>query len=127
MPGAGAHTTPVLDLRTYRLVPGGRDAFDRIFREGALPMLRRHRIQVLGYGTSVADDDHYYLARAFPSASRRKEQLDSFYGSDEWRQNYEDAVMELIETYHVVVIPLTPAVRQALAAAWLEIEEGING
>ena len=124
---SAADTAPVLDLRTYKLVPGGRDAFDRIFREDALPMLRRYGIQVLAYGTSVADDDYYYLARAFPSASRRREQLDSFYGSDEWRQNHEDAVMELIETYHVVVIPLTPAARQALAAAWLEIEEGING
>lgn len=127
MPEADAHTTPVLDLRTYRLVPGGRDAFDRIFREDALPMLRRHRIRVIGYGPSLADADHYYLARAFPSASRREEQLDSFYGSDEWRQNHEDAVMELIETYHVVVIQLTPAVGQALATAWPGIEDEIDG
>jgi hypothetical protein len=34
--------------------------------------------------------------------------------------------LEFIDTYHVVVIQLTPAVRQALAA-WLEIEEGVNG
>ncbi|MGH3029588.1 MAG: NIPSNAP family protein [Gaiellaceae bacterium] len=127
MPEAGAHATPVLDLRTYRLVPGGRDAFDRIFREDALPMLRRHGVQVVAYGPSIADDHHYYLARAFPSAARREEQLDSFYGSDEWRRNHEDAVTELIETYHVVVLPLTPALRRAFAAAGPEIEDEFDG
>jgi hypothetical protein len=106
---------PVLDLRTYRLVPAGRDEFDRIFREGALPMHHRHGIEVVAYGPSFADDDHYYLARAFPSPSRREEQLAAFYGSDEWRETYEAAAMALIETYHVVVIPLESAVAEALS------------
>jgi NIPSNAP len=97
----------VLDLRTYRLVPGGRETFDRILRDGALPMLRRYEIEVVGYGASLADDDHYYLARAFPSASLREQRLDAFYGSDEWRQGYDDTVTDLIETYHTVVIPVT--------------------
>jgi NIPSNAP len=100
---------PVLDLRTYKLVPGGRETFDRILREGALPMLGRHEIEVVGYGPSLVDDDHYYLARAFPSASRREQQLAAFYGSEEWLERYDRAVMELIETYHTVVIPLTSA------------------
>jgi hypothetical protein len=59
-----AHLGPVLDLRTYKLVPGGRETFDRILRESALPMLRRYEIDVVGYGSSLADSDHYYLARA---------------------------------------------------------------
>jgi NIPSNAP len=100
---------PVLDLRTYKLVPGGRETFDRIFREGALPMLGRHEIEVVGYGPSLADQEHYYLARAFPSSSRREQQLRAFYDSEEWLQRYDDAVMELIETYHTVVIPLASA------------------
>jgi NIPSNAP len=109
--------TPLLDLRTYKLVPGGREAFDRIFREGALPLLTRHEIEVLGYGPSLADDEHYYLARAFSSASRREHQLRAFYGSEEWRQRYERDVMELIEAYHVVVIPLTSSMGQSLTSA----------
>ena len=106
--------TPVLDIRTYKLVPGGRDEFDRIFRENALPMLQRLDIEVVAYGASTADADHSYLIRAFPSASRREEQLDSFYGSDEWQHNYRDDVMALIENYHIVVVELPP-IRQALS------------
>jgi hypothetical protein len=109
--------TPVLDVRTYKLFPGRRDEFDRLFRESALPMLERYGIQVVGYGPSVCDDDHYYLIRAFSSAARRDEQLDTFYGSDEWRQNYRDAVLALIETYHVVAIELTATNRRALLTA----------
>lgn len=55
--------------------------------------------------------------RSFPSASRRAEQLDSFYGSDEWRQNHRDAVLELIETYHTIVIELTPSVCEGLMSS----------
>jgi hypothetical protein len=96
----------VLDLRTYKLVPGGGDAFDRIVREGALPMLRRFGIDVVGYGPSIAEDDRYCLVRAFASKAVRDEQLGSFYGSDGWRENYDGDVMALIETYHTVVIPV---------------------
>lgn len=109
--------TPVLDLRTYKLAPGGRGEFERIFREGALPMLVRYRIEVIGYGPSFADDAYYYLARAFPSVSAREEQLGSFYGSAEWKQNYQAVVAELIETYHTVVIPGTSGIAEELKAA----------
>jgi hypothetical protein len=111
-----AHLGPVLDLRTYKLVPGGRETFDRILRESALPMLRRYEIDVVGYGSSLADNNHYYLARAFPSASTREQRLGAFYGSDEWKQGYETIVSELIETYHTVVIPLKARTEPTLAA-----------
>jgi hypothetical protein len=116
MARSGGDEAAVLDLRTYRLVPGGRVDFDRIFREGAFPMLRRAGIQVVGYGPSLADQHHYFVARAFPSAARRERQLGAFYGSDEWRQNYENTVMGLIESYHVVVIPLPASTHAAVTS-----------
>jgi hypothetical protein len=106
----------VLDLRTYRLVSGGRRAFDRILHERALPMLLRYEIDVVGFGPSLTDDDHYYLARGFPSAGDREARLDAFYGSDEWKRELEDAVTGLIQTYHTVVIPLAPRIESALAS-----------
>jgi hypothetical protein len=111
-----AYQGPVLDLRTYKLVSGGRATFDRILRESALPMLDRYDIDVVGYGSSLADSDHYYLARAFPSASSREQRLGAFYGSSEWKQGYETIVSELIEAYHTVVIPLPARTERTLAA-----------
>ena len=113
---SSADAEPVLDLRIYKLRPGAREAFARIFEDEALPMLRRYEIEVVGYGPSVAGADHYYLARAFASASQREQQLGAFYGSDEWRERYDDRVMELIEAYHTVVIPLATGIQQALGA-----------
>jgi hypothetical protein len=113
---------PVLDIRTYKLVPGGGQEFDRIFREGALPMLHRFGIDVVGHGPSLDDGDVYYLIRAFPSAAQREERLDSFYGSDEWRQNHRDAVLALIETYHTVLVPLTPTLRSGLRGSYSTVK-----
>jgi len=88
-------------------VRGSGEDFDRLFRERALPMLERVGIEVLRYGPSLEDADLYFLMRTFPSVTHRNEQLDAFYGSDEWRQNHRDAVLALIETYHTVLISLT--------------------
>jgi NIPSNAP len=128
---AAGHTTPgglsqlatgptdsrVLDLRTYRIAPGGREEFDRAFREGALPMLRRYGIEVVGYGPSVVDDEHYYLARAFSSPAEREELLGAFYGSEEWKSGYDEVVKRLVVGFHLLVIPLTPEIGRALAGA----------
>jgi hypothetical protein len=112
----GADAEPVLDLRIYKLRLGRRETFASIFEDEALPMLRRYEIDVVGYGPSLADADRYYLARAFASSSQREQQLGAFYGSDEWQQGYEERVMELIEAFHTVVIPLTPGIAHALGA-----------
>jgi NIPSNAP len=101
---------PVLDLRTYRLVPDGREVFDRIFRNEALPMLENRGIDVVAYGPSLVDEHHYYLARAFPSEAERDRQLSSFYGSEEWRRDYAETVTSIVESFHHLVIPLTPLV-----------------
>lgn len=133
MSTAGEHTgieTPVLDIRTYKLTPKAGKAFDRIVREDTLPMLERAGIRVVAYGPSADDDDTYYLIRRFDSAVEREEQLDSFYGSDEWRRNYRKQVAELVEAYHVAVVQLTRAVRAALwsaAAAATELPLDLTG
>ena len=107
----------MLEIRTYRLAPEAGEEFDRVFREGALPLLERFGVHIVGYGTSVHDEDQYVLMRAYPSVSRRDEQLEGFYGSAEWQENYEEIVQSLIESYQTVVIPLTSSVLEALAAA----------
>jgi hypothetical protein len=95
---------PVLDLRTYRLVPGGVPDFDRILREDALPMLEQRRIEVVGHGPSLADDRHYVLARVFASEAERERKLASFYGSDDWRPHAQKVDL-LLESFHHLVLP----------------------
>lgn len=99
---------PVLDVRTYRIVPGRRDELVRLFREEIRPMLDRHGTRVLAAGPSLADDDGFTLIRAFDSLEQRREQLEGFYGSAEWLERYDGPVTELVEAYHVVVVPAPP-------------------
>jgi hypothetical protein len=106
----------VLDLRTYRISPGGRDEFDRKLRDGALPLMLGRGIEVVSYGPSLVDDDHYYLARAFSSVAERNEVLDAFYGSDEWLQGYDEAVRRLVVGFHPLVVPLATDLERTLAA-----------
>jgi hypothetical protein len=106
---------PVLDVRTYKCVPGGRDRLVRIMTDGAVPMLRRNGIEVLAYGASLRDGEHAFLIRRFPSAAVREEQLERLYGSHEWLSTYDEQVMALIDAYHVVVIPASPELESALA------------
>ena len=108
---------PVLDVRTYKLEPGRGEEFDRLAREHALPMLRRFGIEVVGSGPSLEDRDIYCLMRAFSSGARREAHLGSFYGSDEWTQNYRHTALALIETFHTAVIPLRPQMRLSLPSA----------
>jgi hypothetical protein len=108
----------VLDLRTYRLAPDGREVFDRILRNEALPMLESRGIDVVAYGPSLVDDHHYYLARAFPSEAERARHLAAFYGSEEWRRDYAETVTSIVETFHHLVIPLAPLVGSDRAATY---------
>jgi hypothetical protein len=94
----------VLDVRLYELVPGAGGEFDRLFSDHALPMLRRHGIEVVAYGRSRKDPDRYCLVRRFASEAERDESLAAFYGSPEWLENYDERVTALIASYSTAVI-----------------------
>jgi hypothetical protein len=78
--------------------------------------MRRWGIDVLAHGPSCNDEDGYYLVRAFPSETQRVEGARAFYASSEWLNNYEDAVMGMIEDYHTAVLPATPQLTRLLRA-----------
>ena len=43
-------TGTVVEIRSYNLKPGTRDAFHKRFVEKALPMLHRFKVDVVAYG-----------------------------------------------------------------------------
>ena len=107
--------TGLIEIRLFK-VRGSREEFDRISREGTIPMMRRWGIDVLAHGPSRNDEDGYYLVRAFPSETQRVEGAKAFYASNEWLDKYEDAVMGMIEDYHTAVLPATPELTRLLRA-----------
>lgn len=94
----------LLEIRTYMLKPGTRDAFDALLRSGPLPMLARFGIDVVAYGPSLHHADGYGLMRSYASLAERTAVLETFYGSAEWIENHDAAVMALIASYETLVV-----------------------
>jgi hypothetical protein len=104
----------VLEIRTYRIRAGARDEFGRRMA-AAVPMLERYGIDVVGIFPSEADEDHYALLRSFDSLEEREAREEVFYGSDDWRNGPREGIIELLETYHTVVVRSTQAAVESLA------------
>lgn len=98
-------TDKIVELRVYKLKPGSADAFGARFRDQIAPMLKRHGIEVVHFGPSLADPDSFCMVRAFPSLEERQAALDAFYGSREWLEQHDEAVMAMIDSYSTCVVP----------------------
>jgi ketosteroid isomerase-like protein len=99
----------VLEIRSYNLKPGMRDAFHALFLREALPLLQQWRVNVVAYGPSLHDRDSYFLMRAFASVEERERNEDAFYASDSWRNGPRAAVLAAIDTYTTIVIRVDEA------------------
>ena len=103
---AGNHC---VEIRSYELQPGTREAFHALMRERAIPMLRRWNIDVVAFGPSPHDDDSYYLIRAYRDVDERQASQDAFYASDEWRRGPREAILAPIKHSTSVVLTLDDA------------------
>jgi hypothetical protein len=101
--------TDLVEIRSYNLKPGTRAEFHRLFLEGAMPLLQSWNMDVVAYGSSLDDENSYYLIRRFDSLTHRQESEDAFYNSDEWREGPRESIIALIENYAQVVLELDVA------------------
>lgn len=101
--------TVILEIRTYRCVPGRRDDFLNVMRRRSIPLLATYGIQVVDFGAPLVDEEPWeeaYLMRAFPSLVERDRLEETFYGGDDWRLELRESVMSCIESYHTVVLDI---------------------
>lgn len=113
------HDRRLLEVRTYRIRDGRRAEFDRLFRVGALPLLLKLGIEVVGAGPSIDDELHYVLLRAYRSLDELNMQESAFYGSDAWRDGPRESILACIESFHTVVLETTGEAVDALARSLL--------
>lgn len=100
----GNTKTWLVEVRLFKLRPGTRAEFDRISREGTIPLMRQLGINVIAHGPSLNNENGYFLVRAFPSESERVEQSRAVYTTAEW-EKYDDPIMGMIEDYDTAVLP----------------------
>jgi len=96
--------TRTLEIRSYTLKAGTRDAFHTLFVQKSLPMLERWQVDVVAYGASLHDEDSYYLMRAYASLEDRQQSQAAFYGSAEWREGPREGIVALIQEMTSFVI-----------------------
>jgi hypothetical protein len=89
----------LVEVRSYRLLPGARDAFDEAFTTRALPMLHDAGIEVVAFGPSLHDTDAWFLTRAFDDLADLTRREDAFYASDAWRCGPREAIVGAIVHY----------------------------
>ncbi|HJQ00458.1 MAG TPA: hypothetical protein VJ851_02555 [Jatrophihabitans sp.] len=95
----------LLEIRLFTLHPGTREEFHRISRDGTIPMMRRFDIEVIAFGPCLNNDDGYYLLRGFDSEEDRVVRSQAIYATEEWEQNYDKPVGDMIAGYQTAVLP----------------------
>jgi NIPSNAP len=94
----------IIEMRTYKIKPGLRAKFLKIFRSKALPEHKKIEMKILGPFLSVEDADTFFWMRAFPDLKSREELRDQFYEGKLWKEELEEKLMPMIERYDVVVV-----------------------
>jgi hypothetical protein len=89
----------LIEVRSYKLKPGSRDAFHAAAVSAAIPLLRKWRMDVVAFGPSAHDPDAYFLIRAYADLADLQKQQDAFYGSEDWKQGPRAAIVPLVESY----------------------------
>jgi hypothetical protein len=104
----------LVEIRTYRLRPGTRDAFHEAMHSRAVPMLRARGMDVVAYGPSDHEEETYFLARAYADRSALEREQTAFYTSNEWITGPRQELVARIDTYLNTLVWLSDEAVQSL-------------
>ena len=98
----------IVEVRSYRIRPGKRDEFIKLFETRAVPALRNYGMNVIGPFLDVENPNKFVFLRSFPSLEERDRMKDAFYGSDLWKNELEGLAMPLLDSYDVILCEASP-------------------
>jgi hypothetical protein len=98
----------IVEVRSYRIVPGRREEFIRLFESRAVPALRAHGMKVLGPLIDVENPNKFVWLRSFPSLEERDRLKKAFYEGDLWKNELEALAMPMLESYDVILCETSP-------------------
>src|SRR6185369_6972162 len=70
----------IVEVRSYRIKPGKRDEFIRLFEARAIEAQRSYGMKVTGPFLDVENPNKFVFLRSFPSLEERERMKDAFYG-----------------------------------------------
>jgi len=98
----------IVEVRSYRTIPGKRDEFIKFFQTRGIPALRAHGMKVLGPLVDLENPNKFVWLRSFPSLEAREEMRNAFYGGDLWKNELEAIAMPMLESYDVILCETSP-------------------
>ena len=101
---------PIVELRRYRLVPGGRDALVTLFEREFLESQDAVGAHVLGQFELQGEPDQFVWLRGFTGMQERKAALARFYDGPVWAEHGPKANATMIDSddVHLLTV-MTPA------------------
>ena len=98
----------IVEVRSYRIKPGRRAEFIKLFETRAIPALRSYGMTILGPLLDVENPNKFVWLRSFPSLEERERMRNAFYGSDLWKKELEAIAMPMLESYDVILCETSP-------------------
>jgi hypothetical protein len=98
----------IVEVRSYRIKPGRRDEFIKLFETRAVPALRAHGMKIIGPMLDVENPNKFVFLRGFPSLEERDRLKEKFYGGEIWKNELEGIAMPLLDSYDVILCETTP-------------------
>jgi hypothetical protein len=93
----------IVEVRSYRIRPGRREEFIKLFETRAIPALRSHGMKVLGPLVDLENPNKFVWLRSFPSLAERERMKNAFYEGELWKNELEAIAMPLLESYDVIL------------------------
>lgn len=97
----------IIEVRTYRIIPGKRDEFIRYFETKAIPAMRSFGIGVIGPFLDLENENKFSWLRTYASIEERTEKRRAFYESALWKNELEPIAMPLVDAYSFEVCETT--------------------
>ena len=93
----------IVEVRSYRVKPGKRDEFIRLFETRAVDAQRSYGMKVTGPFLDVENPNKFVFLRSFPSLEERERMKDAFYGGELWKNELEALAMPMLDSYDVIL------------------------
>ncbi len=98
----------IVEVRSYRIKPGRREEFTRLFETRAVPALRSHGMEIMGPMLDLENPNKIVWLRSFPSMDERDRMKAAFYEGDLWKNELEAIAMPMIDSYDVILCETSP-------------------
>ncbi len=93
----------IVEVRSYRIKPGRREEFIKLFESRAIAAQREYGMPVLGPLLDVENPNKFVFLRSFPSLEERDRMKDVFYNSPIWKNELEPIAMPMLDSYDVIL------------------------